>query len=274
MISQTGGSVTQGSCVASTDAASALGNDGCSLCTAASLTTARGCVLYSTDGSEKVICSTVADGNKPLVTSCYVGTFSSITQPATASCSTEYCKVSWNISLSRSFKYNSIFKNVNQLDYTTVTAPVGSCTDTCTTNSAAAAGVTCCNVNNCNAPLTCYVGAYNNYLGTGTTVTASTYAATVCDNTQLFCKVISKIKFRNTIWIFKQKVLFFRQSIRMPPLLELLWLDLVKQHAPLLQWFLNRLQALREQHAARQDFATMVLPSLIWQLTSLPCIQF
>ena len=73
-------------------------NDGCESCTTSSLSAARGCVLYSTDGTKITTCSQATDGNRPLVTSCYVGEFTGTSSPSITTCSTssfmEFCEVS------------------------------------------------------------------------------------------------------------------------------------------------------------------------------------
>ncbi len=78
-----------GSCVQSTAAAG-----GCSSCSSTAL--ASSCKVTNSNGLSYSICSQVADGNKPSVTSCYVGTFSSTFNFATiTTCSParEFCKV-------------------------------------------------------------------------------------------------------------------------------------------------------------------------------------
>ena len=73
-------------------------NDGCESCSSSSLSAARGCVLYSTDGTTITTCSQATDGNKPLVTSCYVGQFTGTSSPSITTCTStdydEFCKVS------------------------------------------------------------------------------------------------------------------------------------------------------------------------------------
>ena len=87
------------SCVTYTsDTDSAPGeNDGCESCSTSSLSTARGCMLHSSCGTKITYCSQVNDGNKPLVTSCYVGQFTAYSLPPITNCPantfTEYCVV-------------------------------------------------------------------------------------------------------------------------------------------------------------------------------------
>ena len=85
------------SCVnASMDSSS--NNIGCNMCTADELNRVNGCQRTSYDGLQIAYCSQVDDGNRPSVSSCYVGKFST-TECSTAakitacSPSTEFCKV-------------------------------------------------------------------------------------------------------------------------------------------------------------------------------------
>ena len=77
-------------------------NTSCVNCGANSpkLALARGCVLYSSDGTTITYCSQVPNGNQPQVTSCYQGTFQSSNYNSLASTtctptttSYEFCQV-------------------------------------------------------------------------------------------------------------------------------------------------------------------------------------
>ena len=74
----------------------AVNTTDCSTCSAEQLSSSNGCLIYSSDGYNVTKCSTLPGGNKPAVSSCYVGTFASITGTAaktTCSPNTEFCKV-------------------------------------------------------------------------------------------------------------------------------------------------------------------------------------
>ena len=76
---------------------------------------------------------------------------------------------------------SKLFEQNQKMDYSSTTAPIGSCTNSCTTGSA----VACCNGNNCNHVLVCYTGYYYS-MGT-----SSTWAKTVCpQGNNAFCKVL------------------------------------------------------------------------------------
>ena len=136
------------------------------MCTPTQLSTANGCVLTSYDGFTTTYCSQVSAGNKPTVTSCYVGVFSATnglnTAKSTACSATyEYCK----------------------MDYATST---GSCTDSCSASSTAGSEVTCCNANDCNNALMCYTGTKY------TKGATNTWAKAVCaQGVNAYCKVSS-----------------------------------------------------------------------------------
>jgi len=69
----------------------------CILCSATSLSSERGCMLNSSDGLSITYCSLAEDGNRPQVTSCYQGTFSTTNYSSftTDLCTqaSEFCKV-------------------------------------------------------------------------------------------------------------------------------------------------------------------------------------
>ncbi len=85
-----------GSCVLlSSDTTTTATEAGCSSCSTGTLASST-CTVTHANGLTYSICSQVADGNKPSVTSCYVGTFSVSSNSATVTtCSpaVEFCKV-------------------------------------------------------------------------------------------------------------------------------------------------------------------------------------
>ena len=91
-----------GSCV---QLSSDIEAPGCSICSTAILASST-CTVTHPNGLTYSICSQLANGNKPSVTSCYVGTFSASVSSATATtCSPagEFCKV-------RGISFNLILK--------------------------------------------------------------------------------------------------------------------------------------------------------------------
>jgi hypothetical protein len=74
---------------------------GCANCSSASLAFERGCMLNSSDGLSITYCSQAVDGNKPQVTSCYQGQFSTtnFTSLTGTPCTQafEFCKVTIQI---------------------------------------------------------------------------------------------------------------------------------------------------------------------------------
>ncbi len=81
-----------GTCVLSTDTSA----PGCSSCSSASL--ASSCTVTNPNGLTYSVCSQATNGNKPSVSSCYVGEFSSGLSSATikaCSSAVEFCKVTF-----------------------------------------------------------------------------------------------------------------------------------------------------------------------------------
>ena len=85
-----------------------------------------------------------------------------------------------------------------KLDYTNnAIAPIASCSTNCVTSDS----VACCNYNNCNKPLACYVG--RTYVNVLTSVRSGNYVATLCPAlnsdtgyTNVYCQVILFLKIR------------------------------------------------------------------------------
>ena len=70
----------------------------CNTCSNMTLQETRGCIFYSSDGTSISYCSQKDDGNRPLVTSCFQGTFTFNSHPKHSSCSPtstayEFCQV-------------------------------------------------------------------------------------------------------------------------------------------------------------------------------------
>ena len=85
-----------GSCVTlSTDTTTTAAAAGCSSCSTGTLASST-CTVTHANGLTYSICTQVTNGNKPSVTSCYVGTFSASSNTAsvtTCSPAVEFCKV-------------------------------------------------------------------------------------------------------------------------------------------------------------------------------------
>ena len=84
-----------GSCVKLSTDATTSSSPGCSSCGNSTLTSST-CTVYQANGLSYSVCSQATDGNKPSVTSCYVGTFSpSLVSVLTTQCSkvVEFCQV-------------------------------------------------------------------------------------------------------------------------------------------------------------------------------------